>query len=136
MPTIEIYGVRGKTRLGSKITTLAREISNLFSDAPYAGEIVVSQIPSIVRTLNGVDAPFLRIVASAAARKAHLNDILSRLEPLNMDIEVAPLVKFIEKKELPRLVVSTGHPATMIKLGDVPDTKISPGAGYWDWLKR
>jgi hypothetical protein len=94
MIDIEVYGV---SLDASKSTTTAAEIMAALKHAtPIAKLIRVTRVSSQTTNLDGQYTPFLRIVMSPAG-VPHLKEILERLEPLNLPIQVMALVSFIPK---------------------------------------
>ena len=94
MPNIQIHGMG----IGSGSDLTRSSIINACKGAEYASELVVETCHSSVTDLKGRQQPYLKIVAPADSLDKHLDDILKRLEPLNMDTEVGELRRFIPKK--------------------------------------
>jgi len=93
MPNIEIHG---QFRNLNTPAVLERNIFNLFSDRPYAKEMVVTFCNDHVHDMHGNEQPFLRLANSC---QEHTEEILERLETLDIDIEHLRLEKFIPRKQ-------------------------------------
>ena len=91
MPNIEIHGLPYE-----EADDLANRIFYLFKEKPYVNEMVVTIFPSIVKDNNWKDQPFLRLANSC---QEHTEEILEKLQTLNIDIEHLVLAKFIPKKQ-------------------------------------
>lgn len=89
MPNIELHGYDAE-----EAHLIQREIRTVLGSSPEAHEIVTTVFPSIVENLDSRKTPFLRIICSAD----ELDDLVTRLEPLNQDIEVLPLARWIPKR--------------------------------------
>jgi len=90
MPNIEIHGLT--EREAAKLT---REIFGMFREKSYADEMVVTFYPTKVVDKNWKSQPFIRLANSC---QEHTQEILERLQILNIDIEHLALVAFIPKK--------------------------------------
>ena len=91
MPNLEFHGF-------DTISPLLRaKIKSLFEDAPYFKEMVLSYQGSYVVNLHDYKkAPFIRVWAT---NQKEVDDVIKRLDPLDIDIELPPLLdKFILRK--------------------------------------
>jgi len=89
MPNVEVHGFR-KPDAGA----VRCKIFNLFGDASYVGEMVVTIFPTDVKDVDGDDQPFIRLVNSD---QKHTQEILDRLKTLGIDIEQLRLEAFFPK---------------------------------------
>lgn len=89
MPNIELHGFAQKD-----VRMLRFKVRAALRASPIAGEIVTSVVPSDVENLAGDKMPFLRIICSPD----ELDDLVKRLEPLNVDIEALPLARWVPKR--------------------------------------
>jgi hypothetical protein len=134
LPNIEVYGyhVPEKDRTyNPKGAQLVADIWKALADAPYRNEVVITAIDSGSRNdPGGEEMPeaqhFVRVWAT---NEREVGDIIRRLEPLDIDIEVPPLLTyFIPKKsvqEAARAKLQTLQPIA----GTDPDFKYpKPGA--------
>ena len=90
MPNIEIHG-RPDAGVRKQIWQALKGMSGLH-------EVVVTDMCSSVFDLNGVPAPFLRLLYTPETRPEELKDIEKRLDHIDLDLEVCPLKSFREKK--------------------------------------
>lgn len=91
MPNLELHG------FDTISPVLRAKIRGLFEDAPYYKEIVLSYQGSYVVNLHDYQkAPFIRVWATS---QKEVDDIVRRLDPLDIDIELPPLLdKFILRR--------------------------------------
>lgn len=87
MPNIELHGY------GDKSKAMRQKVADALSDHPKPDETVTTVFPSVVTTLNGASAPYLRVVASPAS----IGRLVEMLKPIGEDIEVMPLGQWITK---------------------------------------
>jgi len=92
MPNIEIHGASPKVS-----EMLKKHIFKLFTDKPYAEEIVVTVVPSEVTDVKGFEQLFLRILSSNTEEAKEISEILGRIIP-DIGIEYIKIEKFIPKK--------------------------------------
>ena len=91
MPNLEFHGF-------DTIAPLLRaKIRGLFEGAPYYKEVILSYQGSYVVNLHDYQkAPFIRIWATS---QKEVDDIIRRLDPLDIDIKLPPLLdRFILRK--------------------------------------
>lgn|GEM_PF-1903633 len=108
MPNIEIHGFHLESHL-------QRKIWELLEGAPYLDKVVVSYSDTHVVDAKGVSQPFLRIWATERPQR---NDIVRRLEPLDIDIELPPLLDTF----VPRISVQEAARAKLLRLRPVAGT--------------
>ena len=79
---------------------LAAEIRMACRDRPYFEDLVITKINSGVDDHDGKPVKHLRIYSTKDSfDRGEVSDIIERLKPLKMDIEVAaPLLKFVPAK--------------------------------------
>lgn len=93
MPNIEIHGLHR-----TEARALFQDIFKLFKDRPYVDEMVVTMCDTIVENKHCKPQPFIRLANSC---QEHTDEILERLQTLNIDIEHLVLAKFIPKNPNP-----------------------------------
>ena len=105
MPNIEVYGYRLPTKDGTcnpAGAQIVKQIWDALEDADYRGEVVVTAIDSGSCNDPKEGMPekqhFVRVWATS---QKEVDDIVGRLDPLDIDIELPPLLdKFIERKSM------------------------------------
>ena len=100
MPNIELHGFELDERDEILCTSekAAESIWRCLKDAPYLHEVVVTRVYSYSLNHRAEEQKFLRIWATS---QRQVKDIIRRLKPLVIDIEVAPLLhSFIEKRSV------------------------------------
>lgn len=96
MPNIEIHGLRPEIHDIKKANELQRKIWSLLEDAKYFDDAVVSYGNIQVTSAGGDTQPYLRIWTTDESDR---NDIVRRLEPLDIGIELPPLLdRYIPSK--------------------------------------
>lgn len=94
MPNIEARGLRSYQN--DDLRVLFARIWQLLEGASYAEETVVSFVESVVLDQKQEHQPFLRIWTTSEVDRT---DIVRRLEPLDMGIELPPLLdRYIPSK--------------------------------------
>ena len=93
MINIEIHG---GFRDPSAPAELEHQISDLFKDRPYFDKIEVGFCNDHAHDLHGKETPFLRLLSSDPSLT---EEILERLQIMNMDIQCLNVRKFIPKKQ-------------------------------------
>src|SRR3989338_7012728 len=98
MPNLEFHG------FDTISPTLRAKINDLFKDAEYYKEIVLSYQGSYVVYLHDYQkAPFIRIWAT---KEKEVDDIVRRLDPLDINIQLPPLLDrvILRKSERAKLL--------------------------------
>jgi hypothetical protein len=108
MPRITLVGFFGDAlekadSLSEALDTFAKEgpereesIKAVLQGAAYYDEVVLAETISCVEDLSGRQRPYLSISATDAL---HLEDLLRRLDELNFDIEVEPILsRFVPRR--------------------------------------
>lgn len=89
MPNIEIFSLRS-----GEATTIRDGIKRLLAKEPFTVDVVITVHEQTETTdLNYERQPFLRL---ACDNQGHLDRTAELLRPLNLDIEVLPLIRFIK----------------------------------------
>jgi hypothetical protein len=100
MPNIVIYGFSPNSDPEEAVAELKLRtaIQEALTGAKYCNEVVFTTIESQVTDMNGENSPYLCIWTT---REEESTDITHRLEPLDIDIEVPPFLRyFIPKKSV------------------------------------
>ncbi len=92
MPNIEIHGL--ETGPFAEADAVEALIKTNLKGASYFGMVVVTCCNDRVRDLNGEPQPYLRLVTTEDTFDRILPDLMERLEPLRIGIEVAPLMLY------------------------------------------
>jgi hypothetical protein len=87
MPNIEIHGF-----LTDEARELREKIVRLFSEKPFASEIVITVFQSVAKDISDYRQPFLRVASTEAD---YVKEVLETLHTLEIDLEYMQLAKFI-----------------------------------------
>lgn len=92
MPNVEIHGLRKK-----EARELRKRIFRIFEEESFAGDMVVTIVPSEVEERRGTPQPFIRVTST---EQSYLKGLIQRLrETIEMDVEHSRLEAFYPKKE-------------------------------------
>ena len=100
MPDIELHGMPFGGRREEQRRRILNTIFEVFAGARYADDLTIVHIQGAAFTVWAQSAPpFLRIVGRKGTLDSLLKDMLRRLEPLKIDIEVLDLADYIPAKK-------------------------------------
>jgi len=92
MPTFELHGYESAA-LSPKMYHLHQRIVECLTGAPYLEDLVIMRQPTTVMTWDHKTTQFIRVWLAKGTEQYGV-DIVERLEPLNVRIELCPMVEF------------------------------------------
>ena len=99
MPDIEIHGIPLNPNRANQAMYMMEKVARAFEDAPYGGTLCFVTAGSGAISAQAQEQVFLRILGRKETIDALLPDMLERLEPLKLDIEIQHLVGYIQAKK-------------------------------------
>ncbi len=95
MPNIEIYGIE----LAQDGHQMEKKIFAQFANDPFFPDLVVTWIPSRIRSHDGTSHPCARVVALPAELQQHGARFVRGLRALKLDVETVALERFAPLSE-------------------------------------